>query len=666
MPSSYIGPAPGRQYGQPDHLVNPPPPGQHPSFDPKVAAEFLRLREAKGEGTARGMGGIGERNPQQHLLSAPPARATGLGPPPAFESDVEQVMRDMEQELAGAVGGAKSADPALRAALPTRNDPSPGRGWGEGTNGGRKDAAAPVTVGSFSIPEGKRSHLPAPPPPPVKRTGAEYHDGILSQMEMHRAPPGGGKGKSGGLKDLWGGGSEGYAPKQQQQQQPLLRGGSLGSMWSDQRDGRREGGAPVGQGYSPAPRRGPGLKAMWGGDDPACGTTLRPQRQGPGLRGLWSGPDMAAADAARTEAQAAYLSALDRDVQERRAFSDEPIKTNQFRDRHAERELPYVGEQGGVGGGGGGGGARPLSEYGTSLSGIGADPGAATPTPRRASHLLRESDGGGGYQDRTAEKARKAAYAEELRKQIAEKEGRTAATESASKGSRRRASTGGWGGRDHNETAAPQPFGREGDPYRRRAEADVGQKLASNGFPTRHGDVSHDSPTASTATSRDGFPSNWLARPTGSSAQQSSAPGGSAIGEAHVTTARRRLVEDVYGGSGMGAALSGSGYRRSSAGSCGTVGGGPSADVGGLAAVGGGDSSSTLAASVTSHLRTGAGVQSLNESQHDGKWQRRAAALEQQRALQEQISAKMRAKKEEEDKRKREEEEEARCVLYVM
>lgn len=581
-------------------------------------------------------------------------------------------MRDMEQELTGAVGGAKPVDPASRAALPLRDGPSPGRGWGQGANGDRKDAAAPASMGSFSIPEGRRSLLPAPPPPPVVRPGAEdHHDGILSQMEMHRAPPGGGKGKSGGLKDLWGGGSDGYAPKQQQQQ--LQRGGSLGSMWSDQGGGGRDGGVPVGQGYSPAPRRGPGLKAMWGGDEPASGATLRPQRQGPGLRGLWSGPDMAAADAARTEAQAAYLSALDRDVQERRAFSDEPLKMHQIRDRHTERESPYGGEQGGVGGGGGGGG-RILSEYGTSLAGIGADSGAATLTPRRMSHQHRESEGGGGYQERSAEKARKAAYAEELRKQIAEKERRAAEAESASKGSRRRASTGGWGGRDHGETAAPQPpFGGEGDPYRRGAEADAGQQqLSSNGFPTRYRDGSHDSPTGSPATSRDGFPANWLNRPTGSSAQQVSAPGGPGNGEAHVTTARRRLVEDVYGGSGMGAALSGSGYRRSSTGSCGNVGGGggggPSADVRGIGTVGegGGDAAATLTANGTSHLRTGAGVQSLNESEHDGKWQRRAAALEQQRALQEQISAKMRAKKEEEDKRKREEEEEARCVLYVQ
>lgn len=651
MPSSStanIRSAPERHYGQPDRLANPPPPGQHPYFDSKVAAEFLRLRDAKGEG-GRGTGGPGQQNLQQLLGAGPTARATGLGPPPAFESDVEQAMRDMEHELAGtAGGGTKSVDPALL------DGPSPGRGWGRDSNGGRKDAA-PATIGSFSIPAGRRSNLPAPPPPPVIRPGAELNDGILSQMEMHRAPPGGGKGKSGGLKDLWGG-SEGYASKEQQVQ----RGGSLASMCPDQRDGR-DGGMPVGQGYSHAPRRGPGLKAMWGGDDPASsGATLRPQRQGPGLRGLWSGPDMAAADAARTEAQAAYLSALDRDVQERRAFSDEPLKMHQFRDRHAEREPPYGGEQGGGGGGGGGGRS---SEYGTSLAGIGADSGAAVPTPRRSSHQRRESEGSGGYQDRAAEKATKAAYAEELRKQIAEKEGRTAAAESASKGNRRRASTGGWGGRDRDESAAPpQPFGGEGGPYQRGAEADAGQ-FSSDGYPTRYRDGSHDSPTASTATSRDGFPSKWLARPSGSSAQQLSALVGPGNGETHVTTARRRLVEDVYGGSGMGAALSGSGYRRSSTGSYGSVGGGPSADVAGVGPIGGGDPATTLAANGTSHLRTGAGVQSLNESEHDGKWQKRAAALEQQRALQEQISAKTRAKKEEEDKRKQEEEEEARYVL---
>ena len=121
MPSSStanMGPAPGRHYDQPDHLVTPPPPGQHPSFDSKVAAEFLRLRDAKDEGTGQGTGGTGGRNPQQDLLSGPAARATGIGSQPAFESDVEQAMRDMEHELTGAAGGAKSVDPASRAALP--------------------------------------------------------------------------------------------------------------------------------------------------------------------------------------------------------------------------------------------------------------------------------------------------------------------------------------------------------------------------------------------------------------------------------------------------------------------------------------------------------------------------------------------------------------------
>ena len=652
MPSSFTannGSAPERHDDQLDRLANPPPPGQHPSFDSKVAAEFLRLRDAKGEGEL-GTGGS-EQNLQQLLGAGPTARATGLGPPPAFESDVEQAMRDMEHELVGTGGGgATSVNPALR------NGPSPGRGWGQGSNVGRTDAAL-GTMGSFSMPAGRRSNIPAPPPPPVARPGAELNDGILSQMEMHRVPPGGGKGKPGGLKDLWGG-SEGYAPKEQQ----LQRGGSFASIYPDRRDGR-DGGMPVGQGYSHAPRRGPGLKSMWGGDDSASsGTPRRPQRQGPGLRGLWSGPDMVAADVARTEAQAAYLSALDRDVQERRAFSDEPLKMHQFRDRHAERGPPYGGQQGGNGGGG------SSSEYGTSLAGIGVDSGSAAPTPRRASHQRRESDGSGSYQDRAAEKARKAAYAEELRKQIAEKELRTAATaaENASKGNHRRASTGGWGGRDLDEPAAPpQPSGGEGQPYQRGTEADAGQ-FESNSFPIRYRDGSHESPTASTERDRDGFPTKRLARPSGSSTQPLSALVGPGNGETHVTTARRRLVEDVYGGSGMGAALSGSGYRRSSTGSYGSGGGGPSAEVAGVGPVAGGDPATTLAANGTCHLRTGAGVQSLNESEHDSKWQKRAAALEQQRALQEQISAKTRAKKEEEEKRKREEEEEARYVILAM
>lgn len=460
---------------------------------------------------------------------------------------------------------------------------------------------------------------------------------MLSQMDMRRVVTGGGKGKPGGLRDMWDAGTGG------------------GGGGTSDRDGTgRHSSAQQAQ------RHGPGLKGMWGGDDPAAvsgASSLRPQRQGPGLRGLWSGPDMAADDAARTEAQAAYFSALNRDNRERRTLSGGKSQRQEPRGRRNGGDSPY-----------GGGGVKDgdPSEHGTSLVGIGTPRGEATPRARRSASFGGVD--GGNSSERAADRARKAAYAEELRKQMAEKEARAAAMDGngLAGGRRRRASTGagressGGGGGYSRAPVTPRSHGRES--YSGR---DGTETFTESPFESRD----RWAPSAA-----------WSTPPNGSSSGggggdhiRGPANGGS---EGRVTAARRRLVEDVYGGGGMGAALGGAGYRRASTGSYGVGGAGTgtgpprvtSVDqirggVGGdepTAAVGGAEIGTS---SQSSYLRTGAGVQSLRESEHgDSKWQKRAAALEQQRALEEQIASKARAKREEEERRKREEEEEARCV----
>ncbi|CAM9497793.1 unnamed protein product, partial [Scytosiphon promiscuus] len=136
----------------------PPEPGQHPSFDAKVAAEFFRMREAKApfrDGT--GTDSSGGRAGRPGGASPPPP------PPPqarAFESDVERAMKDIETRLAatGGGGGAQGTDPS----------PSPFH-------------AADESRGSRLSPPSS----PGPSPAPADHRRAVGGDGsMLSQMDM--------------------------------------------------------------------------------------------------------------------------------------------------------------------------------------------------------------------------------------------------------------------------------------------------------------------------------------------------------------------------------------------------------------------------------------------------------------------------------------------------
>lgn len=588
-PSSYPNDGPPSLPPGGSRQPAPPAQGEDPSFDAKVAAEFFRLKGTKTFLRDNG----------------PPASTSGGGgaqrapPPGTFESDVERAMRELEVE----VGLAKSTN-------------------------GRSQYSSPT------------SQPPPPPPPAVSarpdlsdgRAGDDKGSGLLSQMDMHRVSPGGGKGRPGGLRDMWdnGGGSEGHS-KLYGAEHLQRRGGSGSSAQQTQ-------------------RYGPGLKGMWGGEQPE--ESARPKRQGPGLRGLWSGPDMAAADAARSDSQVAYMSALNRDAKEKRAFSDDPQGQQQRQqarvrqDGQQQQYSPYSAS----------GRNNGASEPGTSLAGIGTPRGGITPRQQQRREFFEGVDGGDSV-DRAVDRAKKAAYAEELRKQMAEKEARMAMDERAPTSGRRRASTGGRrdGGSGSGDgfnraPSTPASHGRESYP--------------GHSAPDSNGGGSHFTPAD---RANDRWPSAaWSTPPPGSS--------GSNAGEGHVTAARRRLVEDVYGGGGMGAALGGAGHRRASTGSHGvrSVGAGSHTSDTRPEQAGAGDGGESTAferpdgaasQDGSSYLRTGAGVQNLRESElAENKLQKRAAALEQQRALEAQIAAKARAKEEEEEERKREEEEEARCV----
>ncbi|CAN0539930.1 unnamed protein product [Ectocarpus sp. 12 AP-2014] len=367
---------------------------------------------------------------------------------------------------------------------------------------------------------------------------------------------------------------------------------------------------------------------------------------------------------ARSEAQAAYFDALTRDVQEKRAFSNNPEEQQQQQVRES-----FVGRRSTYGVSG-----NSAIEHGTSLAGIGTPRGGENASLQQQLLLRGGSNGrgaGGGGDDstdRAIDRAKKAAYAEELRKQMAEKEARRAAMDDdgGAGGRCRRASTGGrvsGGGGDNCALFTPRSDGGEN-----RSGHSVGGPSAGSHL-------------------RDGWPSDaWSTPPpsgSGGGAVDSGGGGGGGGGgtrggpgsgsDGQLSAARRRLVEDVYGGGGMGAALGGTGYRRAPTGN---YGGGSSGArpqsatgpgvvggelLGDARAAGGVEGAGVTAGGGPSYLRTGAGVQSLRESEHgDSKWQRRAAALEQQRALEAQIAAKARARKQEEEERKREEEEEAR------
>lgn len=651
------------------NFTHSPEPGQYPDFDSKVASEFLRLRDATKPQDNENASREERDRESHHYLGSSPAAASfsSLDPPQAFEADVERAMQNLELQLAGNTEGTLGDFGPASAPLRKAEQPAATGGRrGQALNGSGRNATAngaPATRPP-PIPASNGPPLSAPDPPPAPRPADSRHEGILSQMEMHRAARGG-RGRFGGLRNMWDGSVEDAQNFRQQQQRRY--GSGLGGMWQEEARDTRDDGAPVGRRHSQ--RQGPGLKEMWGGDDPTTASTIPPQRQGPGLRGLWSGPDMAAEDAARIEAQSAYLRALDRDVQERERFSSDPQQQQAFSRYSGIRAPNRVGRRRDIDYGG----DDSASEHGTSLAGIGAIPGMVTPTPRGEAPRQRwESEGGGmgDHQDRLIDKAKKAAYAGELRKQISEKETRKVNEKKLSTGYRRRASTGEGGGGVDGTVTTPQPYGYRDYTYQNVTDAasrypapnDTHRQLPNDDCNSRFPGVA--------SAGRDGLP-NDCSTPLPSSLEtdtlpqnSSSAPRGLRKGDAHVTAARRRLVEDVYGGGEMGAALSGSGYRRASTGSYSAV-NGITHGVIGVDQIGGGNSADAVTAEDgASHLRMGTGVQSLNETEQNDKWQRREAALEQQRALQEQIAAKATAKKEEDCKRKQEEEEEARCVPY--
>lgn len=606
-----------------------------------------------------------------------------------FESDVGRAMREMEQGLAARKSPADA--PGAAASSPVRSS-SRGLLPLEPRRAGRAESVGTLLGGSASFS--------SEPPPPGPRQQQEHQEetGILSQMDIHRGMPRWGKGKSGGLRDMWGaGGSERHASTgSEAAHQRRRKWGGLADMWQGNQQPevlQTAAGADSGRGIrngtgSYSQRQGPGLKGMWSGDDNVGASPTQPQRQRPGLRGLWSGPDeMATADAARSDAKAAYLRALDHDAKQRRTAM---ISGDGDQQHQQTRQEPWHARMTGspppVPRRGNGFGADVTFESGgTSLAGIGAVPGmglrplsAGGGTPRQRRETNEEE------QRRLEDKAKKAAYADELRRQIAEKEAEKAAEKGGLVTSgRRRASTGGRG--YSGGIGDPGGFAASSFEGRRSADHEAifggSRDAGSNShLPFEHTPEgvcrqppslmmdrgrqqgSHTRPSSSASN---GTPGGNGAPLLSFSSPSESSPANDE--PRRVTAARRRLVEDVYGGGGMGAALGGSGYRLASTGSTANssaVVTDGSDIVQGVNQLGIRADSAANGAS-RGYLRTGAGVQSLHGDCGSGdRWQRRAAALEQQSALKEQIASKARAKKEEEDRRRREDEEEFRYVRY--
>lgn len=663
-----------------DPNAHPPAPGEHPSFDAKVAAKFLKLRATtagKGDRTTEGMrGGEEARNfrgcQTDNFANGGPASAT------AFESDVERAMRELEQSLAD----EKSSLTASTARLPP---------------GSLSRSLQPLKPGRTRCTEGVGSLLGGSvsvlsyPPATVsgKQQEQEEATGILSQMIKRRGMPGGGKGKSSGLRNMWKGSErmdEGRLPLSCETTHRRLRtGGGLADMW--QGDERPEvlstglaivHGRSTGDGsLSRSQRQGPGLKGMWSVDLPEEFDSAQPRRQGPGLRGLWSGPDeMATEDAVRNDAKAAYLRALDHDAQQRRAVIVSKERETQGIQWQAGSRNTTPPQRRGVNDAFGDVALQGGS--GTTLTGIGAAPG--TPRHRRWSN--------GEAQDRLADKAKKEAYAEELRCQIAEKEARNAEEKQALRsggGVRRRVSTES-GGVYSSVTRGTESIGTPHEDRRRHEHhGSPGSRWDARSMDRRPFESArrddHKQPASPTKNmgTEDAPASQRPAPASGTGvgdciASLSPSFGHDSNGTAadseprRVTAARRRLVEDVYGGGGMGAALGGFGYRRLSTGSTGAAALTPESGILRRMNELGIDNTRTENGKHGGHLLTGAGMQSLvaQSGTEESKWRKRAAAMEQQRALQEQIAAKARAKKEEADRRKQEDEEEARCVRFCF
>ncbi|CAM9650641.1 unnamed protein product, partial [Choristocarpus tenellus] len=462
--------------------------------------------------------------------------------------------------------------------------------------------------------------------------------GILSQMDMHRASHGlAGKGRATGLKGMWDGDTTETFPSSSR---PRRTGTGLKGMW--------EGGTNDPSSPQHSNRQGSGLKGMWNGEVPPA-APARPQRQGPGLRGLWSGADTALADAARSDSQAAYHRALDSDLQERQiSASKAEGEDREYRRRDLEQAT---------------GGIKYSSNTQVDQV-LGTVRGGQWTSPRQPLGL-------GEREDRLAMKAKQEAYAEELRKQMAENQARKA--------------------REMAEAAAyDQQFlaghgnGRSDGSRLTCPGTDGALQLTNPAYPSSRSPVTTGSDSvmrgrpqelyskSDKSTIHEGRSKQYLPLPDAQQQPPVQPPeqesswenredvrrGTKDLVMANVSVARRRLVEDVYGGGGMGAALGFNSGRRER----GTYESGRSDSRDGyrgsaITLQGQGFADPELH---QGHLRTGLVLRGRDPVEMAGQERRRSAALEQQRALQEQIMMKQRAKEEEEARRKQEDMEDLR------
>lgn len=362
-------------------------------------------------------------------------------------------------------------------------------------------------------------------------------------------------------------------------------------------------------------RHGPGLKGLWQGDD-VC-SPPKPHRQGPGLRGLWSGQDTAATDAARDDAKASFQRALDRDDQQRRAALSGQS--------HGGLEKDLYGADG----------------YQVAALKLSTSPN--THTSGGSGQVLVGDDQEARL--RLEAKAKQAVYAEALRCQIAEKEAHKAGELARATMADSQRGTSLKGTVQAIARGPESSGGAQADLPQSRGRVDALPWVRAQADET----FSHLSCAGDDVTV-----------PDSSSSHHHEGRRATLGDSTPATAARQRLVQDVYGGNGMGAALQGAGYggRRASTGSR-AMPGDTLSGVLGIDELGRSQNTSP-----DGHpLRTRIGVHDMQEaSQEDVRAQKRTAALEHQRFLQEQIAAKRLARKEAEEQRRREDEEEGRWV----
>lgn len=564
----------------------PPSPGADPDFDRRVQEQLARMRLK--------------------------------GAAPRFEDDVDWEMRKLEQQLRTG-GPAPGPHDAHRGEMMI--DPSRREGPNQTYQGEQETRSL---NGSGRGPNDEREMV-------------ANHGGFTAQLDAHRNGQRGNFGKGQGLRYMYGQPDEPPPPQGQR------TGRGLKYMFDDQYGGQQLNEPPPSYFQQPA-------------------SVQNTQRRREGLKGMWDGApggDTTAA-AARQREIAAYRGALDEQVagraqlqeQQRRQEDEQWRQDQQWQRQHHQPNHRQQQQH------------QPL------------DRAPLSPPKYQQAHPARGRSSGGGMSSggggevgssslpnsgdtsavSAAARAKKAEYAAVLRQQMESDRLRRAAAKakeneydkrsappasSSHLDSQRRGPVpaqayapqydGGGGGRNHASPPPQSAYGGGRDHNEYLAEGNGAEAGYDYRPPPSHYNGNHTAQDYSNLSdSRTYRNDGGAAQSPAPREQQFQYPDPSPMtvpGAGRVTAARQRLVEDIYGGGGMGAALGGRVGVREEAGE--------------------------------PHLgRQGVNTGSKPEAS-PAEARRKQAALEQQRFLQNQIDEKRRLKEEEEAQRRKDDEAEA-------